>query len=266
MAPIYLGDVKSPKFTCKNCGPLSDQQINFWKRLSCKCCTKNRAKKSRQKRKIEAPELFKANRVRWQKKHPDAMRRNRKTNWDRRGSEYNRRSIERMQRHRMKVLSHYSLGKPTCAKCGVTELRFLCLDHIRGEGKKHRDNIGVRGTKIFDWVVRNNFPPIFQILCWNCNTIKHREENQVDTKGSRYKLKIKREIFSHYAKGNLACQECGIEDLRVLTLDHPDGGGRQHRLKLGITSGSEFYLYLKRNGFPGTFNILCYNHNSGKDR
>src|ERR1035441_994679 len=75
---------------------------------------------------------------------------------------------------RVRVLSHYSLGVPTCACCGETELDFLALDHIHRGGQKHRKEIagGTSGVSFYRWVETHGFPDILQVLCHNCNCAK----------------------------------------------------------------------------------------------
>lgn len=59
-----------------------------------------------------------------------------------------------------------------CVCCGESEVLFLCLDHIENDGAAHRRKHGT-GSKFMEWVVRNNYPPGLQTLCWNCNAGKH---------------------------------------------------------------------------------------------
>lgn len=56
--------------------------------------------------------------------------------------------------------------------CGCTNLKALCIDHVIGGGDDHRKEIG---GNIHNWLVKNNFPAGFQILCANCNAIKALE-------------------------------------------------------------------------------------------
>ena len=75
---------------------------------------------------------------------------------------------------RFTVMENY--GGVRCACCGETEFVFLAIDHVDGNGNEHRQLVG--GSKkasqqVFRWIVRNNFPPGFQVLCHNCNTAKH---------------------------------------------------------------------------------------------
>ena len=81
---------------------------------------------------------------------------------------------------RKRVLVRYSGSIPKCSCCGETEYRFLTLDHINGEGKKHRDSIKKNGGGIFlyRWLFKQNFPEGFQILCMNCNFAKNRHKKQ----------------------------------------------------------------------------------------
>jgi hypothetical protein len=72
---------------------------------------------------------------------------------------------------------------------------------------------------------------------------------------TRNNLKIK--IFDAY--GGCRCKSCGIEDLDVLSIDHVEGGGNKHRLKEKISSGPQFYRWLKKNTYPPGYRVLCMN-------
>ena len=79
---------------------------------------------------------------------------------------------EETQRLRLRVVTHYSNGIPTCACCGEQTIQFLALDHINGGGAKHRREENITGSSVFRWIIRNGFPAIFQVLCHNCNLAK----------------------------------------------------------------------------------------------
>jgi len=70
---------------------------------------------------------------------------------------------------KIKVMTHYSNGQPICACCGESLLGFLTIDHINGCGSKHRKELGGNGTKLYRWLIRNNYPKGYQVLCYNCN-------------------------------------------------------------------------------------------------
>lgn len=73
------------------------------------------------------------------------------------------------QRTKERVLSHYSDGDCRCAKCGVSDLEFLCLDH---NGVEHRRNGKRGGWSTYKWAIDNDFPKGFQVLCFRCNFLK----------------------------------------------------------------------------------------------
>ena len=61
------------------------------------------------------------------------------------------------------VIEHYG---GCCACCGITQYKFLSVDHINGGGTKHRKEIS---HHINHWLIRNNFPEGYRVLCYNCN-------------------------------------------------------------------------------------------------
>jgi hypothetical protein len=69
-----------------------------------------------------------------------------------------------------KILDHY--GRK-CACCGEEEVLFLTVDHINNDGALHKKIIGSKDpASVRKWIVDNNFPDTFQILCYNCNCAK----------------------------------------------------------------------------------------------
>jgi len=92
----------------------------------------------------------------------------------------NKRGTERRRKRKLEVYSHYSNGVPKCACCGVNGIEFLTVDHIitkleMGKDPKmieKRFRAKLKGDALNLWLVTNNFPKGFQILCWNCNFAK----------------------------------------------------------------------------------------------
>jgi hypothetical protein len=99
------------------------------------------------------------------------LREKRKSEAGNRMREVNRRRNEQL---RFKVLQHYSSNTPACKHCGISDLDVLNLDHIHGGGKKHQRELG-GGQRLHRWIIKHNFPEIFQVLCCNCNYKKYRE-------------------------------------------------------------------------------------------
>lgn len=87
----------------------------------------------------------------------------------------NRRKV--IEKLRLEVLTHYGGSPPECVCCGETEIRFLTIDHIEGNGAKHRREIKISGGfGFYYWLKRNNFPEGFQVLCSNCNMAKGKSK------------------------------------------------------------------------------------------
>lgn len=74
-------------------------------------------------------------------------------------------NIKKHKAVRLAVLTHYSGGKSKCACCGEENIEFLQLDHINNDGAEHRKST----SHLYSWIIKNNFPEGFRILCANCN-------------------------------------------------------------------------------------------------
>ena len=143
----------------------------------------------RQKEKAKDPERFKAKKnANWAKNYPkNKVRLSKKTR------------IVRVEKKQL-VFTHYSKklsnsNVPCCNCCGYTGIEFLTIDHIipkREMEKKFKsivktinENISItpneikagynakrKAHQLIQWLITNNFPKKFQILCWNCNFAK----------------------------------------------------------------------------------------------
>lgn len=81
---------------------------------------------------------------------------------------HNKKTHLQHEAKRLKALQYYSQSQvPYCQCCGETTQEFLVFDHIQGGGNKHRQTIGKRD--LVYWLHKNNFPPGFRVLCYNCN-------------------------------------------------------------------------------------------------
>lgn len=67
-------------------------------------------------------------------------------------------------------ISIYSNETMSCKCCNEKILDFLTIDHINGGGRRHKKQIK---TDLYVWLIRNNFPEGFQVLCMNCNWGKY---------------------------------------------------------------------------------------------
>jgi hypothetical protein len=119
---------------------------------------------------------------RWNAAHPEAIReaarRHRQANPQARPGTARRRraanpeaSREAARRrhaaNRKAVLDHYGRS---CACCGTT--KRLGIDHVNGDGREHRAQIGAGSSRLYRWLIANGFPGGFQVLCGWCNKSK----------------------------------------------------------------------------------------------
>lgn len=119
---------------------------------------------------------FRAYFKKWYDKNKDRLNQQRR--------EYNREHPERkresaakyQQRLKIEVLTHYGNNRLACMKCGNTDIRVLSIDHISGGGGKHLR--GLRGIRIYHWLIQQSYPVGYQTLCMNCQFIKRRENKE----------------------------------------------------------------------------------------
>lgn len=78
-----------------------------------------------------------------------------------------------------------------------------------------------------------------------------------------YRKKVKDDVFNHYGR---VCVCCGEDQMLFLDIDHMNNDGAEHRKKHKLTAGTQFYVWLRDNGFPANFQDLCCNCNRGKFR
>lgn len=71
-------------------------------------------------------------------------------------------------RNKMLVINHYSNGTNKCICCNEKCLVFLTIDHINNDGKESRKKNG-NGTHYYHYLIKNNYPDGYQVLCFNCN-------------------------------------------------------------------------------------------------
>ena len=77
------------------------------------------------------------------------------------------------QKHNYQInlkLTAYQNYNNVCTNCGCSKLEFLTIDHVNNDGASHRKKF----KNIYSWLKNNNYPKRnFQILCFNCNYLKH---------------------------------------------------------------------------------------------
>ncbi|WP_148640053.1 hypothetical protein [Aureimonas sp. AU20] len=76
---------------------------------------------------------------------------------------------------------------------------------------------------------------------------------------------LKGETYAAY--GGPVCNCCGETEPLFLSIDHVNNDGNLHRKEIPkVNGGYSMYVWLKRQGFPAGFQILCMNCQTGKMR
>lgn len=77
----------------------------------------------------------------------------------------------------------------------------------------------------------------------------------------KYRRQLRENVLRHYCAGQSPrCQCCGEHQFDLLTLDHPQGKGQEHR---SGSSSHQFCLRLRKAGYPNDppLLVLCFNCN-----
>lgn len=141
-----------------------------------------------------------------------------------------------------KIFNKY--GGAFCANCNDTNIRALHIDHIEGNGNKHRKRINKVGRDFYKWIIDNDYPPGYRVLCANCNWLEYLKlqpalkQNNGAIRARRCLNKLKTNFMALLGG---KCR-CGVSDLRVLTVHHINNNGAHHRrLIANGKSGYSFY-------------------------
>jgi len=98
---------------------------------------------------------------------------NRKNLYQQNPEKFRQQTINHKRKLKNIVMIHYSKGVPQCNCCGELIMEFLTIDHILGRKNFNHDS-KVGGTALYRWLIKNNFPDGFQVLCFNCNITKYQ--------------------------------------------------------------------------------------------
>ena len=230
----------------------------------------NKVKVSQKKYYHNNKEARLVNSQKWINENPERYQKRSQDYRDSHKKQFQKRNMDR----RFLVLSHYSkiISKsniPICGNCGLTKIEFLHIDHIIGRKNTDEPKHLRGGSNLINYLIRENFPKDYQILCGNCNWLKHFELKQkiLSTKKENVQRRkilnnIKKEVLAHYSKGKTKCNCCGFDNLIALTMDHIKGRKDvKHRIDY---QGKLLYYWLRRNDYPKDFQVLCIMCNLAK--
>lgn len=90
---------------------------------------------------------------------------------------------------------------------------------------------------------------------------KNRKYRDVAIERNRLRRKtLRSEVIAAYG-GKCVCPNCPETNEKFLTIDHINNDGAAHKRQIGRAG---LYRWLKQNGFPEGFQVLCWNCNCGR--
>ena len=118
----------------------------------------------------------------------------------------------------------------------LSKQRFNRPEYIKQYELAHKEQINLRKKK------------------WRLNNL---EKDRI-SKSKQYQ-KLKLEVFNHYSNNNIKCLCCTESHYEFLTIDHIENNGKAHRRF--TKASNNLYWWLKSNGYPLGFQVLCMNCN-----
>ena len=102
--------------------------------------------------------------------------------------------------------------------------------------------------------------------CLSCTamlrkTYRANRRDEVNADVSMRKRTMRLQVLRIYGGSPPSCACCGESRYEFLVIDHVNGGGQEHRDLLG-RRGNELYIWLKQQGYPDGYRVLCSNCNS----
>jgi hypothetical protein len=120
---------------------------------------------------------------RYKEKYPERIKESsHKYELEKRDKEkHSRQYKKRRYEYKYECFKYYSNETMKCARCGIGIFDVLTIDHINGGGRKMAREIGIGdgkgGHRLYIYLVKNNFPDGFRVLCFNC---QHLEAKRLD--------------------------------------------------------------------------------------
>lgn len=146
----------------------------------------------------------------------------------------------------------------TCTGCGLEKL----LDDFRKEARRPH-GYSARCKECARADSRRSYADNHESNLAVKRRNREKYGPQLATTQKDYRVTNKMIVMTHYCGGTPYCVGCGITNMEVLTIDHINEDGAEHRKEV---RHSQLPAWLIRNGFPDNYQILCWNCNNAKHR
>lgn len=151
-----------------------------------------------------------------------------------------------------KSIEEFELGRRTCKKC-----------RYRSHTQKRQERFQTRRNSGLCYYCGIGEPSNNTGLCESCYERFSYPATKVKYDYAsfykKYHKKLRNTCLDHYGH---ECACCGETIDQFLTFDHINNDGAKHRKEVG--KGNYLYRWLIDNKFPNTFQVLCFNCNSGR--
>ena len=154
-----------------------------------------------------------------------------------------------------------------CGQCGVNKIyESPTCDQCKAKLRaRHKQRIVERRKAGICTTCGLNPPVLNKKTCQKClekRAVYRASRDDTYENNRRFsRHELKRETMNRYGT---VCVCCGESDIRFLTIDHINNDGADHRKAISVSGGDNFYRWLRKNGFPDGFQVLCYNCNIGR--
>lgn len=161
--------------------------------------------------------------------------------------------------HDLRANPEISCGCDRNARRSATARGLKASDGIRKTCSRCRKRKLIREF----WVERSRFDGR-RNLCIECEKIvgEHldavRKSKGLPKRSTAFARESRLKVLFHYSNGEMKCDCCDEDLIEFLTIDHVNGGGTKHRIKIGF---GNLYRWLIRNKFPEGYRVLCMNCN-----
>jgi len=137
-------------------------------------------------------------------------------------------------------------GKNLCRECNSA--------YVRQYYRRNKDRLKVKAKERYE---------------------KRRQDNAFveseKKRGRQYWAELRHEAIMAYGGYKCNCPGCNETESLFLSIDHINNDGAEHRRSLGYENNgkgasSATLSWMKKNGYPPGFQVLCMNCNFGKSR
>jgi hypothetical protein len=136
----------------------------------------------------------------------------------------------------------------TCTVCGIEKELSEFYNHHKDGKFKHCKQC--HNAKNRSWKLAN--PEAVKRHKGKINSASYQKKHRDQTKDG---------VFIAY--GGYKCACCGETEPMFLSIDHIANNGAEERRRV---QNKDFYRYLRNNGYPTGYQVLCMNCNHGKHR